>query len=459
MFAKAGGAWVGLRLSALMWTRYRSLARALVAARLITPDQARTAIGAISAHPCGWSAEVRVPLGGSAREFDGALGVLAAGLAAQSIRVEQMTTAAAVRLVVMLRDPLAEPSGPWPLLLSIKEGRVWDLSDPVPVAVDEAGCLVRADMWESSVLIGGQPSSGKSAALWLLALACAADPRAVLLVIDGKHGVELAALRRSGRAERFARNQAEALPVLRELMREVERRYAVIYGQGRRHVEPGNLSLPPIVLFIDELAEVTATGLKEADREAEVLLRRLASISRAAGVTLVCATQKPSADVVATGFRDLQRLRWAMRCGARGQAETILGGEALARGAAPEAIPPGRQHAGTGYLMTEDGELARCRSFYVEDADIEQCLRIAQLRHRQAILNGETPQYGPAGTPTERQGSDDGAEPPVMGAPAQERLPFDVPAVRPRAKRRRLRSQRSTNTAPGGVFQLSFPFP
>jgi len=348
---------------------------------------------------------------------------LAAAVDAIEVRAESLPTASSVRLVVMARDPLVGLTPPWPLLDEVRRGEDVDLTRPVPVAVSETGELVRADLWQSSVLIGGQPSAGKSAALWLLALAAAADPSAILLVIDAKNGVELGALRRSGRAARFARDQQEAEPLLRELLSEVHSRYERLDQMGLRKAPPGHRDFPPLVLVIDELAEVSATGQRDQDRETERLLRRLVSIGRAAGLTVVSATQKPSADVISTGFRDLHRLRWAMRCGARGQAETILGSEALSRGASPEGIPPGRDYAGVGYLVRDDGVIARCRSFWVSDESIVQHLELCQRRHQQALRNGHSACYRETSDPpdTARNANPTATLPP----PVQMSLPLE----------------------------------
>jgi S-DNA-T family DNA segregation ATPase FtsK/SpoIIIE len=67
------------------------------------------------------------------------------------------------------------------------------------------------------------------------------------------------------------------------------------------------------VLIIDELAVFTkATKKKDAD-EFSGLLRDLVARGRAAGIILVCATQRPSADIVPTSLRDLISIRIALR--------------------------------------------------------------------------------------------------------------------------------------------------
>jgi hypothetical protein len=66
-----------------------------------------------------------------------------------------------------------------------------DLWQPIPVGVDEAGDTVYLSLPEHNVLLGGEPGSGKSAALSLLVASAALDPSVKLWLLDGKL-VELA---------------------------------------------------------------------------------------------------------------------------------------------------------------------------------------------------------------------------------------------------------------------------
>jgi len=151
---------------------------------------------------------------------------------------------------------------------------------------------------------------------------------------------------------------------------------------------------------------------------------------------------------------DLHRLRWAMRCGARGQAETILGSEALSRGASPEGIPPGRDYAGVGYLVRDDGVIARCRSFWVSDESIVQHLELCQRRHRQALRNGHSARYRETSDPPDsaRNANPTATLPP----PVQMSLPLE-PTPLQTAPRRRRRSRTSRPTDSLQCVQLPLP--
>lgn len=256
------------------------------------------------------------------------------------------------------RDPLAESPGRWPGLGAANV----PLTVPVPIGVTEDGDVARVSLWQSSLLLGGSPGSGKSGVLQLLVGGAALDPTVDLRVIDAKRGAELGMWR--CRAAVFASNEAEAVEALTDLLSEIERRYERMQAAGIRKAAHGDADYPPIVLVVDELAEVTGTGSKEAKAAGETL-RRIVALGRAASVTIIAATQKPDNTVIPTGVRDLFRYRLALRCGARGQAETIAAEVAAELCAIPAGAP------GTGYLLTDAGTYTRIRGFYMSDADLD----------------------------------------------------------------------------------------
>lgn len=284
-------------------------------------------------------------------------------------------------LLLRERDPLTNANQPpWPLLAALNAPR--SLTQPIPVALLEDGSTRALDIWCSSVLIGGQPGAGKSAsALWPLVCGAALDPLVQLFVVDAKGGVELDVLNRAGRAEMFATGQEAAVEMMQRLLHEVIRRQEALRRQALRKIPPDSEQLPPLVLVVDELAEVTASGDKVLDDEANTVLRRLLNVGRALGLTVLCATQKPSSEVISTGARDAMAWRWALRTGNRASSVVILGDDAVSNGAAPHAIPRGREHAGIGYLAAEAGGAERCRGYYLTDDAVEAAVASAAEMH------------------------------------------------------------------------------
>jgi len=95
-----------------------------------------------------------------------------------------------------------------------------------------------------------------------------------------------------------------AMQALQYCLCEMERRYALLDGLGVRDIANYNKriqerkicteKLPYIVVIIDEFADLMATTGKEL----EGVVARLAAMSRAVGIHLVLATQRPSIDVI-----------------------------------------------------------------------------------------------------------------------------------------------------------------
>ena len=96
----------------------------------------------------------------------------------------------------------------------------------------------------------------------------------------------------------------KALQALQWCLCEMERRYALLDGMGVRDISNYNVKireqkictekLPYIVVIIDEFADLMATSGKEL----ETIVARLTAMSRAVGIHLVLATQRPSVNVI-----------------------------------------------------------------------------------------------------------------------------------------------------------------
>jgi len=96
----------------------------------------------------------------------------------------------------------------------------------------------------------------------------------------------------------------KAFQALQYCMYEMDRRYACLDSMGVRDIRNYNKRIkerniaqehmPYIVVIIDEFADLMATTGKEL----ESTLARLAAMSRAVGIHLVLATQRPSIDVI-----------------------------------------------------------------------------------------------------------------------------------------------------------------
>ncbi len=90
----------------------------------------------------------------------------------------------------------------------------------------------------------------------------------------------------------------KTINALKWCLNEMDRRYDLLNKSGKRNIQSYNLTakekLPFIIFIIDELADFMMTSGKEM----EAAIIRLAQMSRAIGIHLILATQRPSVDVI-----------------------------------------------------------------------------------------------------------------------------------------------------------------
>ncbi len=179
---------------------------------------------------------------------------------------------------------------------------------PIILGKDIAGEVQFIDLVQTPhLLIAGATGSGKSVCVnsIILSILYRRSPREVkLLLIDPKI-VELKLYNDIPHLlTPVITEPKRAFQALQYCICEMERRYSLLDRVGvrdvksyNRKVKEKNLAverLPYIVVIIDEFADLMATTGKEL----ESTLARLAAMSRAVGIHLVLATQRPSIDVI-----------------------------------------------------------------------------------------------------------------------------------------------------------------
>lgn len=152
------------------------------------------------------------------------------------------------------------------------------------------------------VLIAGATGSGKSVLLhsFISTLLFRASPHEVKLILIDPKRVELT--RYNGIPHLLTRvitDSEKALPALKWAIAEMDRRYKIFEETNARDINAYNelsgfQALPYIVIVVDELADLMTL----APAEVEKTITRLAQMSRATGLHLVLATQRPSVDVL-----------------------------------------------------------------------------------------------------------------------------------------------------------------
>ncbi|MGH7234280.1 MAG: DNA translocase FtsK, partial [Candidatus Saccharimonadales bacterium] len=226
---------------------------------------------------------------------------LALDLAAHSIRIEAPIPG---KRAVGIEVPNVKPA--IVRISSILESGEWaslDSSLGFVIGKDIAGKPVVADLNKMPhMLIAGQTGSGKSVMIntFLTSLLYRNTPSDLKLILVDPKQVELALYNDIPHLLTPVINEPEkCISALKWAVAEMERRLRTMAEVGKRDIGQYNLSkaeagMPFIVIVIDELADL----MMVAARDVEALIVRLAQKSRAAGIHLVIATQRPSVDVI-----------------------------------------------------------------------------------------------------------------------------------------------------------------
>ncbi len=173
----------------------------------------------------------------------------------------------------------------------------------VSLGLDVSGKPIIGDIARMPhVLIAGMTGSGKSVCInaFIASLLFRASPAELNLIMVDPKRVELTGY--NGIPHLLAPVIVEpekVLSALKWLTVEMDRRYKIFAEVGVRNIDAYNESsgfqaLPYIVLLIDELADI----MLFAPVEVEDAITRLAQMSRATGIHLVLATQRPSVDII-----------------------------------------------------------------------------------------------------------------------------------------------------------------
>ncbi|MEZ5680747.1 MAG: DNA translocase FtsK 4TM domain-containing protein [Erythrobacter sp.] len=127
-----------------------------------------------------------------------------------------------------------------------------------------------------------------------------------------------------------------------------------IYEEEQLDYEP----LPLIVLIVDELADLMVT----VGKEIEVLIQRLSQKSRAAGIHLIMATQRPSVDVITGVIKANLPTRISFKVTSRIDSRTILGEQGA------------EQLLGKGDMLYKPntGAMIRVHGPFVSDEEVEK---------------------------------------------------------------------------------------
>jgi S-DNA-T family DNA segregation ATPase FtsK/SpoIIIE len=255
---------------------------------------------------------------------------LALALASPTIRIEAPIPGRSLvgievgnkkRAVVGLREILDTDefkNSPAPLLMAIGK--------------DVKGTPTFADLAEMPhLLVGGTTGSGKTVCLnsIILSLLYRNSPDEMKLILVDPKRVEFPIY--SNLEHLFCPviyDANQTLVALKWLVGEMERRFTVLAAGHSRDIisynqkmeKKGEDKLPYIILIIDELADLMSVKGKEI----ESYIVRLAQMSRATGIHLILATQRPSVEVITGLIKANITSRIALKVGSLVDSRTIL---------------------------------------------------------------------------------------------------------------------------------------
>ena len=285
---------------------------------------------------------------------------LAAGVGAVAFRSSVISPS-----VADVRLTMADALGSATTAAMPTDRAVGAMLEPMEVGREESGMPWRLSLVGRHTLVAGRSGSGKGSVLWGVVASLApwiAQDAVRVHGVDLKRGVEIAM--GDGLMFRTAYRPEQALAVLRDLLEIIDERAGRMVGQSRLHVPlPGD---PLHLLVIDELAALTAYADAEVKREGNRLLAEILTQGRAMGVVVVAFVQDPKKETVPA--RGLFTQMIALRLASADEVRMVLG-QGMSDEAPAHRIP--MDMPGAGYLVTEEGSVARVRAHYWSDALIK----------------------------------------------------------------------------------------
>ncbi|KKR11667.1 MAG: cell division FtsK/SpoIIIE [Candidatus Woesebacteria bacterium GW2011_GWA1_39_21] len=173
----------------------------------------------------------------------------------------------------------------------------------VSLGLDVSGKPIVADLSRMPhVLIAGQTGSGKSICInaFLSTLLFRASPSELKLILVDPKRVEMTNYNDIPHLlSPVIIEPNKVVAALKWLMNEMDRRYKLFAEAGARNIDAYNemsgfQAMPYIVLLIDELADIMLLSPVEV----EDTITRIAQMSRATGIHMVLATQRPSVNII-----------------------------------------------------------------------------------------------------------------------------------------------------------------
>ncbi len=201
-----------------------------------------------------------------------------------------------------------------------------------PLGRDVAGNPVFSDISKlPHLLVAGATGSGKSIFIHslIVSLLYRNPPQLLKLILIDPKRVELTSYSEIPYLLTPVITEGKkAISALRWAVNEMERRYEILLEAQSRDINSYNQKfikekeklLPPIVIIIDELADLMSVYGKEL----EAIIIRLSQMARATGIHLIVSTQRPSVEVITGLIKANITSRIAFQVASQVDSRTIL---------------------------------------------------------------------------------------------------------------------------------------
>lgn len=233
------------------------------------------------------------------------------------------------------------------------------------------------------LLIAGSTGSGKSVFInsIITALLYKVNPQDLRFILIDPKRIELSIYNGIPHLIRTViSEQSIAINYLNRTLDCMEKRYEEFARIGVRDIEGYNIKVkdkkPYIFLIVDELADL----MMRSGREVEHAVIRLAQMSRAVGIHLILATQRPSVDVITGLIKANFPARIAFQVASRHDSKTIMdfaGAEQLLGNGDMLFTPP------------DEGVAKRLHGSYITTDETKGLVYLIGLRHLRELLKNE----------------------------------------------------------------------
>ena len=339
----------------------------------------RGEVGEIFEGPLIYDVQFKLTEGSKFSYVESMIKDIARELEVSGVRVSQIPNSAYISFEIPL--PQAK-TVPFALVTSSTEFISSTYTLPICVGVNMHGEPVMKDLSKMPhLLVAGTTGSGKSVGLnsFILSLITKKKSDEVQFVLIDPKRIEFSMYNNQKYLYRPVITDMDvASACLSQLVGEMNKRYLVFEKEmvrniGEYHKRGGKM--PYIVCVIDEFADLIMF-----DKAVEKQVQILAQKSRAAGIHLIIATQRPSVDVITGVVKANLPTRLSYKVSSPADSMTILN-----KSGAEDLI--GR---GDSLLLEENGTLTRVLGVYVSDDDIMNTLEpyrcvIKEKKHNDCI--------------------------------------------------------------------------